>query len=147
MPLILATAATATTGAAEVSTAVNGLFPRGVAGQAIDYAAVELRNDGTGPLTGGRLYITADPAGGGYAVAVLDATVRDTGYIYAPTPAAGSYASPTTGPTGLVLPDLPAGKKCLIGIRRDLTTATPPPDRVEKNAVRVDFAASPITYA
>ena len=146
MPLVLATAATATTSAVPVSTAVNGLFPRGTAGQAADYVALELRNDGNGTLTGLRLYITADPTGGGYAVAVLDGTARPAGAVYIPAPASGSYSSPTTSATGLVLPDLAAGQKCLIGVRRDLSSATVPPDQVERNAVRVYAAAAPLTY-
>lgn len=147
MPLILATAATATTSAVPVSSAVNGLFSRGTVGQAVDYVALELRNDGNGPLTGLRLFITADPSGGGYAVAVLDGTARDVGAVYAPAPASGSYSSPTTAATGLVLPDLAAGQKCLVGVRRDLSTATVPTDQIERNAVRVYAAAAPLTYA
>ena len=146
MPLVLATAATATTSAVPVSPAGNGLFPRGTAGQAAGYVALALRHDGNGPPTGRRLYITADPTGGGYAVAVLDGTARPAGAVYIPAPASGSYSSPTTSATGLVLPDLAAGQKCLIGVRRDLSSATVPPDQVERNAVCVHAAAAPLTY-
>jgi hypothetical protein len=125
---------------------LNGAFPAGSVGQAVDYLVRELRNAGGGTLTGGRLFATPDPSGGGFALAVLDATARDLGYGYVPNPAAGSYSTPTDSATGLVLPDLAAGKKCLIGIRRDLTTATVPPGGAETNTVRVTFTA-PITYA
>ena len=141
MPLLLTDVA-----GTPISTAIDGLFPAGSVGQAVDYVARELRNAGGGTLTGGRLYITADPTGGGYAVAVLDGVARDVSYAYSPNPAAGSYSSPTDPATGLVLPDLAPGKKCLIGIRRDLTTATVPPGGVENNSVRASFTA-PISYS
>lgn len=128
------------------STDLNGAFAAGTVGQPVDYLVRELRNLSGGTLTGGRLYITPDPAGGGYAVAVLDGTARDLSYSYVPNPTGGSYSSPTDAATGLVLPDLAAGKKCLIGIRRDLVGATVPPGGVETNTVRCSFTA-PITYA
>lgn len=146
MALTLWTATTATSSPTPVNTGIDGLFTAGTVGQAIDYAVVELRNDGGGATTSGRLFIDPDPAGGGYAIAVLDGTARDVGYVYSPAPAGGSYSSPTDAATGLVLPDLAARKKCLIGIRRDLTAATVPTGGVETNTLRVSCTV-PITYA
>lgn len=128
------------------STDLNGAFAAGTVGQPVDYLVRELRNTGGGSLTAGRLYVTPDAAGGGFAVAVLDGTARDLSYAYVPTPSSGSYSTPTDAATGLVLPDLAAGKKCLIACRRDLTTASVPPGGVEVNTVRAAYTA-PITYA
>lgn len=123
-----------------LSTDVNGALPAATTGQAVDYLVAEVRNvDSSKSFSGGRLWIVADPTGGGFAVAVLDAVARATGYSYSGiAPASGSYSSPTTSATGLVLPTLAAGTKCLVAVRRDVTTVTTDPtDGVERNSVRV----------
>ncbi len=140
MPLIL----TALNGQ-PISGDVDAVFAAGTVGQAADYIVAELRNTGNSTLTGGRLFVTPDPSGGGFAVAVLDGVARDLGYPYASNPAGGSYSTPTDSATGLVLPDLAVGKKCLVAARRDLASATVPASGVEANVIRAAYTA-PLGY-
>lgn len=106
----------------------NAWFGPGTVGAGIDYRMAMLVNTNTTSgmaLTSGKLSIRPDPGGGGFAIAVLDATARVAEYNYgSPNPASGSYSSPTDAATGLVLPTLGPSRKCLIGVRRDLTTGS-----------------------
>ena len=128
-----------------LSEAVDGWFAAGTVGQAIDYAVAEVRNNHPSmTVSGVRLWMTPDPTGGGFAVAVLDGTARSRDHVYTGVDApAGSYSSPTTAATGLLLPDLPPSTKALIAARRDLTTVTTmPAEGIEVNRIRVTGTAS-----
>lgn len=110
----------------DVPGTVNGWFGAGQLGGGAEYAAALIYNDNPSlSVTAGKLYLRPDPAGGGFAIAVLDATARTAGYDYGTvTPSTGSYSSPTDNATGLVIATLAANQQVLIGVKRDLSSGS-----------------------
>lgn len=107
------------------SGSINNLFPDAASGEAVSIVYVQALNNTTGTLTAQRAYLSIDSGGAAVSIAVADSGLaRDVGYDYgtSPTPP-GSWASPTSYATGLTVPDMATGKKCLLAIRRDPTGA------------------------
>ena len=112
-------------GAAWVDGAMNQVFPDAAPGS-VTYALAELRNThGSLTMPAAALWTSPVAGCGTYAVAVADGTARALGYVYAlPAPSGLSYSTPTTQASGLALPALAAGQKCLVALKWDLTGAT-----------------------
>jgi len=126
-----------------VDGALNNVIPDGSVGDAASYWFVEAANTHpTLSLTSLRLYLsTLDAGGGTLAVAVADGTARALTYGYVPPAGSGlTYTTATTAGAGLALPDLAAGTKCLIAVKRDLTAASTAWPEV--NAVGISCTAS-----
>ena len=109
-------------------TYVNGktgdVFASARVGDATDYAWVELYNSGPDALAAMKVWLTLDTSGAAVTVAVADSTPRASSYTYSVTASSLTYSAPTTKATGLDVPALAAGEKCLLALRRVLTGAT-----------------------
>lgn len=133
-------------GAVLVDGQLNNLIPDGSVGDAAAYWFTELVNTHASMgVTGLRLYVAITDTGGGtFAVAVADATARSSSYGFTPPAGGGlTFTTSTTPAAGLALPDLAAGTKALICVRRDLTGATAA--WPETNAIGVAFTP-PLGY-
>jgi hypothetical protein len=120
-------AVNAATGAVLVDGAGNQLFVNSQSGAGSDYAFVEIRNQHPSlTWSAGKVWIAADLAGAALSMAVADSsTVRVIAYVYSPLPAVpGTLFTPADFASGLVLPTLPAGTKCIVCIKRDTTGAS-----------------------
>ncbi len=105
----------------------NQLFPNSQTGTGVDYAFVEFRNtNGTLTWSAGKVWVVPDLAGAAISVAVADSgTARAIAYTYSPLPATpGTFYTPVDYTSGLVLPTLTAGQKCIVCIKRDTTGAS-----------------------
>lgn len=100
------------------SGSLNNVFSDVASGAGVSIAYVQVLNNTSGTLTTSRTYLSIDAGGASVTLAVADGTARDSSYGYAPV-APSSWSAPTSYAAGLALPDLAAGKKCLIAIRRD----------------------------
>ena len=124
---------TNTGGTPLVDNQMNNLFGNGTVGDGATYTYFEVRNLGNGSLTGGKLWLTIDPSGGTFAVAVANGTAQSVASAWASLPDATglTYTSPASSAAGLTVPTLAAGTKVLFAARRDLTSASVA--RPEKN--------------
>lgn len=100
------------------------LFLQARVGDATDYQWVEVYNSGPASVVAGKVWLTLDTAGAAVTVAVADPVARAGSFTYAITASALTYSAPTTKLTGLNVPALAAGEKCLLALRRVLTGAT-----------------------
>lgn len=133
-------------GAVLVDGAMNNLIADGAVGDAATYWFAEVANTHAGlGVTALRLYVgVLDTGGGTYSVAVGDGTARALTHAYAfPAGSGLTYTTATTAAAGLALPDLAAGTKCLICVKRDLTSGSAA--WPETNAIGVGYTA-PIGY-
>ena len=105
---------------------MNNLFGDGQVDGATGYAFVVLRNAHASlTFTSPKLWLVLDSRGAAVAVAIADGIARAGTYEYPAIAASGlTYSTPTSQASGLALPTLAAGQKCLIAVRRILTSAT-----------------------
>ena len=105
---------------------LHDVFDSGTVDAVTDYAWVEVVNTSALTWTSPAAWFSLDAGGAAVAVAVADGTPRDANFSYgAIDPTTLTYSTPVTASSGLALPTLPAGQKCLLCIRRTLTGATP----------------------
>ena len=103
----------------------NEVFGQARVGDPTDYAWVELYNSGPGPSTSaGKVWLSLDSSGAAVTVAVADAVARTGSFTYVIDPTTLTYSAPTSKATGLDVPALAVGEKCLLALRRVLTGAT-----------------------
>ena len=107
------------------SGSMNNVFGDVRAGSGMAYAYVQVVNETPGTLSAQRVSLGIDPGGCAVSVAVADGTARASGYTYGTPAIPGSWSMPTTYAACLALPDLAAGRKCLVAIRRDSAGASP----------------------
>ena len=109
-------------------TYVNGktgdVFAQARTGDPTDYAWVELYNSGPDSLGAGKVWLTLDTTGAAVSLAVADPTPQAEAYTYVIDPATLTYSTPTSKATGLDVPALTSGQKCLLAVRRVLSGAT-----------------------
>jgi len=102
------------------SGSMNNVFSDTASGAASSISYVQVLNNTPGTLTAQRAYLAIDAGGAAVSIAVADAgTARDATYAYGSPTTPVSWSSPTSYAAGLALPDLAAGKKCLVAIKRD----------------------------
>ena len=102
----------------------NDVFGQARVGDPTDYAWVELYNSGPNNLPAGKVWLTLDASGAAVTVAVADPTARASTFTYVIDPTTLTYTAPTTKTTGLDVPALTSGQKCLLALRRVLSGAT-----------------------
>lgn len=109
------------------SGALHDLFSAGRVDGLTDYRLVEVQNrHGSLTLSGVKAWLSVDSRGATVAIAVADGTARALAYSYDNVVASSlTYSTPTTQASGLALPSLGPGQKCLLAIRRTLTGASP----------------------
>ena len=102
----------------------NEVFGQARVGDPTDYAWVELYNSGPASLSAGKVWLSLDSSGAAVTLAVADAVARTGSFTYSIDPTTLTYSAPTSKATGLDVPALTSGQKCLLALRRVLTGAT-----------------------
>lgn len=102
---------------------LHNLFPQVRSGSGTAYAYVQVINETAGSYTAQKAFMAIDPAGCAVSIGVAEGTARAGGYSYSPS-LPGSWSTATTYAAGLTLPDLAAGQKCLLAVKRDSAAAT-----------------------
>ena len=134
-----------TLGAEILDGSLNDLFPDGTLGDGVMYGFFTLANvHATATVTAGNLYVVLDLGGGGWAVAVGDASAQPMDYAYPPIDATAlTFVAPTTAAAGLIVPTLGPSTKTLFCARRDLSAGTVAYPEANKIVVQ---ATVPIGY-
>lgn len=107
---------------------LHAVFGPGVVGGSPSYYRIELRNNHPSESwTGGRLWLVPDRGGSNFiSIAVASASaflLQDSWPAISDTSL--TYSQPLDWSSGLALPNLPSGRKCLIVVKRALVGETP----------------------